>query len=129
MYPVIPEAAVDMGLQEDLESHREALVSQKKKCSGALVSLCSLKGREILLPRRKLSGCGVHAFNFGLLMKLLASQSCIVTLVSALWALEAGLLLPCIHFLLSYPNHPLLCVSWRAEAHSSATKDLWSLCV
>lgn len=89
MYPVILEAAVDMGLQEDLESHREALVSQKK-CSGALVSLCSLKGREILLPRRKLSGCGVHAFNFGLLMKFLASQSYIVTLLSALWALEAG---------------------------------------
>lgn len=90
MYPVIPEAAVDMGLQEDLESHREALVSQKKKCSGALVSLCSLKGREILLPRRKLSGCGVHTFNFGLLMKFLASQSYIVTLLSALWALEVG---------------------------------------
>lgn len=91
MYPVIPKAAVDMGLQEDLKSHGEALVSQKKiVCSGALVSLCSLKGMEILLPRRKLSGCGVHAFNFGLLIKFLASQSYIVTLLSALWALEVG---------------------------------------
>ena len=81
MYPVVPEAAVDTGLQEDLESCREALDSKKKiVCSGALVSLCSLKGREILLPRRKLSGCGVHAFNFGLLIKFLASQSYIVTL-------------------------------------------------
>lgn len=81
MYPVIPEAAVDMGLQEDLESYGEALVSKKKiVCSGALVSLCSFKGREILLPRREISWCGVHTFNFGLLIKFLVSQSYIVTL-------------------------------------------------
>lgn len=89
MYPVVSEAAVDTALQEDLESCGEVLDSKKIVCSSALVSLCSLKGRKILLPRRKLSGCGVHAFNFGLLIKFLASQSYIVTL-SALWALEAG---------------------------------------